>query len=72
MKLFRSEESLEAWLRTHRRRRGGVMDLETLRVLARRWYGDRLDPSWQPRTPAESQRILEQCGLGGPFWRLQR
>jgi hypothetical protein len=38
--------------------------------LARRWYGDRLDPEWHPRTQAESQAILDEIGLRGPFWSL--
>ena len=38
--------------------------------LARRWYGDRLDPGWRPRTVAESQAILDEVGLTGPAWRL--
>jgi hypothetical protein len=38
--------------------------------LAKRWYGDRLDPGWQPRPRSESQAILDAVGLRGPFWRL--
>jgi hypothetical protein len=40
--------------------------------LAQRWYGDRVDADWQPRTPAESQAILDAVGLTGPFWQLAR
>lgn len=40
--------------------------------LAKRWYGDRVDPGWQPRTTAESQAILDAVGLTGPFWQLAR
>ena len=40
--------------------------------LAERWYGDRVDPGWQPRTTAESQAVLGAIGLTGPFWRLSR
>ena len=38
--------------------------------LAPRWYGDRLDPCWRPRSREESQRILGGVGLRGDFWRL--
>jgi hypothetical protein len=38
--------------------------------LAEQWYGDRLTPDWQPRTPRSSQAILDEVGLRGPFWRL--
>ena len=61
MRLFRSEEEVTA---------GEVVDLATLAELARRWYGNRLDPGWRPRTLAESQAILDSVGLTGEFWRL--
>jgi hypothetical protein len=38
--------------------------------LALEWWGGRLDPDWRPRSPDESQAILERVGLTGPFWRL--
>jgi hypothetical protein len=40
--------------------------------LARRWYGDRLDPQWSPRTREELQAILDDVGLRGPLWSLSR
>ena len=49
---------------------GARVDLPTLRALARRWYGDRLDPAWRPRTRERSQAILDAVGLTGPFWEL--
>jgi hypothetical protein len=49
---------------------GAVVALDTLRDLARRWYGDRLDPDWRPRTREQSQAILDAVGLRGDFWRL--
>jgi hypothetical protein len=62
MRLFRSEEELPA--------AGAVVGVEQLAALARRWYGDRLDPGWRPRTAARSQGILDAVGLTGEFWRL--
>ena len=49
---------------------GELVDLPTLKRLARRWYGDRLDPGWRPRTRDESQAILDEVGLTSAFWRL--
>jgi hypothetical protein len=63
MLLFRSEEDIDD-------PRGGVMTLAQLHELATRWYGDRLDPAWRPRTIAQSQAILGEVGLTGPFWSL--
>ena len=42
-----------------------MVELPTLLRLARRWYGDRLDPDWRPRTRDESQAILDEVGLTG-------
>jgi len=63
MLLFRSEEEIGP-------QRGGVMRVAQLHELATRWYGDRLDPDWRPRTRDQSQAILEAVGLTGEFWRL--
>ena len=49
---------------------GELVDLPTLKRLARRWYGNRLDPSWRPRTRDESQAILDEVGLTSAFWQL--
>jgi hypothetical protein len=65
MLLFRSEEDIEG-------PRGGVVTIVQLHELAQRWYGDRLDPDWRPRTVEQSQAILDAVGLTGPFWNLKR
>lgn len=62
IRLFRSEE--------HAPETGETVDGWQMWELARRWYGDRLEPGWRPRTLDESQAILERVGLRGPFWRL--
>ena len=62
MRLFRSEEELPEG--------GAVVPIGQLASLSRRWYGDRLDPGWRPRTVGQSQRILDEAGLRGDFWRL--
>jgi hypothetical protein len=49
---------------------GALVELPVLAELARRWYGDRLSPAWAPRTPAQSQAILDAVGLSGTFWKL--
>ena len=62
MRLFRSEEEAPAG--------GATVPVAHLSELAERWYGNRLDPGWRPRTPAESQAILHAVGLTGDFWTL--
>jgi hypothetical protein len=63
MRLVRSDEAI---------RTGEVVPIDTLRALAARWYGDRLDPGWRPRSVEASQAILDEVGLTGPFWNLSR
>jgi hypothetical protein len=62
IRLFRSEEHAPA--------DGVNVPAWQMWELARSWYGDRLEPEWTPRTPAQSQEILERVGLRGPFWAL--
>jgi hypothetical protein len=62
MRLLRSEEEAPG--------DGATVPIATLAALARDWYGDRLQPDWRPRTPEQSQAILERHGLTGEFWRL--
>ncbi len=61
MRLVRSGEVPE---------RGAAVEIDVLRALAARWYGDRLDPAWRPRAREQSQAILDEVGLTGAFWRL--
>jgi hypothetical protein len=63
MRLFRSEEEIPD-------DGGATLPVDQLADLAGRWYGDRLDPDWRPRTPDESQAVLASVGLTGEFWRL--
>jgi len=68
MNLFRSEEHIRAWLGS--RPAGATVPIDRLCELACAWYGDRLSPTWQPRSLEQSQAILDRNGLTGEFWRL--
>ena len=68
MNLFRSEEHITNWLGT--RNAGTTIPVTTLSELAHAWWGDRIDPNWQPRTQAQNQAILNDLGLTDPFWSL--
>jgi hypothetical protein len=70
MVFLRSEEHLERWLSANPWKRGASMTAPELNELAQRWWSGRLDPEWRPRPVAQSQAILEELGLTGPFWRL--
>ena len=50
--------------------KGAVVAVEQVWRLAKPWYADRLDLGWTPRTPDVMQRLLEDAGLTGEFWRV--
>ena len=68
MNLFRSEAHVTRWL--DGRRPGATLPVAQLSDLAHAWWGDRLDPTWQPRTREQNQAILTSVGLTDQFWRL--
>ena len=68
MLLFRSGDHVDRWLAG--RTPGATIPVSKLAELADAWWDDRLDPAWQPHTREQNQRILEDLGLTGPFWRL--
>jgi hypothetical protein len=68
MNLFRSEEHIDKWLGG--RAPGATISVGQLCDLANAWWGDRLDPTWQPHTRDQNQAILDDVGLTGEFWRL--
>jgi hypothetical protein len=70
MVFLRSEEHLTRWLDAGGWEPGETLTAEQMNELARRWWETRLEPDWRPRTPAESQAILDGLGLTGDFWRL--
>jgi hypothetical protein len=70
MNLFRSEEHVSRWLDANGYEPGATITAGKLCALAQAWWGDRLAPDWQPRSPGGSQAILERLGLTGCFWQL--
>ncbi len=68
MNLFRSEEHVQRWLAG--RRPGMTLPVTTLAALADAWWGDRLDPDWQPHSRQHNQAILDALELTDEFWVL--
>ena len=71
MLLFRSEEQVTAWLAEKNLARGGMVTLEQMWALSKRWYGDRLSPDFRGRSLDEAQAMLHEVGLTTPFWSLR-
>ena len=70
MLLFRSEEHIETWNRRRGIITGATLTLDQQWGLARIWYGNRMEPNWRRRTPAEGEAVFASLGLTGEFWRL--
>jgi hypothetical protein len=68
MNLFRSEEHIGRWLGG--RKPGATITVAKLGELARAWWSDRLAADWKPHNREHNQRILDDLGLTGEFWRL--
>lgn len=74
IRLFCSREHVDQWVAEHAPGRGYIADARSVWDLAQAWYGDRLDPGFEPHSREHSrehnQRLLEERGLAGEFWRL--
>ena len=68
MRLFRDEEHV----RRAYEESGALFSPAQLWTLARRWYGDRLDPDWTPHTRERNQADLAAAGLSGAFFELSQ
>ena len=72
MLLFRSEDHVDRWVQQWGLARGAVMTPEQAWGLARAWYEpDRRLPDWRRRTLEETEALLAELGLTGPFWGLR-
>jgi hypothetical protein len=72
MVFLRSEEHLARWLNANDWEAGATIAASKMNDLARVWWWSRLDPGWLPRTVEESQALLDNVGLTGEFWTLQK
>lgn len=70
IRMFCDRGHAERWTADHAPGSGYVADATTVWQLAGPWYGDRLNPDFQPHSREHNQRLLDECGLTGPFWRL--
>ncbi len=73
MLLFRSEAHVERWVRQWQLPRGAVLSPQQAWRLAEAWYGpDRRPAEWRRRTVDETEAVLAELGLTGPYWSLRR
>jgi hypothetical protein len=71
MLLFRSEEYVDRWSEARALPRGATLTPDQCWRLARGCYKDKLAPSWRRHTLEETEALLAEVGLTGPFWNLR-
>lgn len=71
MLLFRDEEHVRDWCMARGLDIGYVMTPEQGWQLAHGWYKDKVKPGWRRHTLEETEALLDQVGLTGPFWNLR-
>ena len=70
IRVFCNRDHAEQWTAANAPEAGYIAEATAVWRLAIPWYGDRLDPGFQPHSREHNQRLLDECGLTGPFWRL--
>ena len=71
MLLFRAEEHIENWRRQWNQPRGATLTIDQAWRLANAWYRNKMDPDWRRATLDETEALLANLGLTGPFWNLR-
>jgi hypothetical protein len=71
MLLFRAEEHIDRWCSARGLARGATLTPEQGWRLAYTWYKDKVKPAWRRHTLEETEALLAQTGLTGPFWNLR-
>ncbi len=71
MLLFRAEEHIDRWCQARDLPRGATLTPQQAWRLARGWYKDKLKPDWRRHTLEETEALLAEVDLTGPFWDLR-
>ena len=71
MLLFRSGEHVDRWCQARDLPLGGVLTTEQAWRLAHGWYKDKLKPGWRRHTLEETEALLLELAITGPFWNLR-
>ncbi len=71
MLIFRSEEHVDVWCGSRNLPRGATMTPAQGWRLAQGWYADKASPDWRRHTLEETEALLADVGLTGPFWDLR-
>ena len=70
IRMFCDRGHAKRWTDENAPGHGCIADALAVWRLAQPWYGDRLAPDFQPHGREHNQKLLDDCGLTGDFWRL--
>jgi hypothetical protein len=65
---FSAESEIDRWCTHHNLPKGEVISIATGIALAKKWFGDYLEPTWTRKTADESRELFDSLGLTGTFW----
>jgi hypothetical protein len=68
MLFFRSEAQVQQWCRAQEYPQRPIVRMNQLWVLAKTWYGTRLQRDSRRPQPNEMREIFARCGLKDAFW----
>lgn len=71
MLLFREEEHVRRWCRTHSVPFGAILTPAQAWQLAHGWYRRKLAADWRRHTLEEAEALLREVGLTSTFWNLR-
>ena len=71
MLLFRGKEHIDRWCRQWSQPKGAMLTIDQSWQLARAWYQHKMELDWQRPTLVETETLLAQLDLTGPFWSLR-
>jgi Alkylmercury lyase len=70
IRIFCDEDHARRYVDQNDAPEGALVPARTMWELALTWYGDRLDPDYEPQSRKERQGQLADAGLSGEFWQL--
>jgi hypothetical protein len=70
IRLFCDTAHAQTWAQDTGQHLGQIVSAAQVWALAAPWYGDRLTATFRPHSREHNQRLLDDLGLSGSFWRL--
>lgn len=68
--VFLNPTEVETWCDRHGYDVAHVAPIQDVNTLAKKWYGNHLNPKWVKWTMEEAQTIFEESGMNHPLWAL--